>query len=117
MNEEERIKRIFSTNLRRLMKERNVNQNKISEIAGVSQQSVSNWLNQKQIPRMGVIEKLAEYFGVLKSDLLEQAEDEDNQEIIIINRAMKQMTSEKKNMMMDVLRAMFKDEFGDKNNQ
>lgn len=114
MNEEERIKKVFADNLKRLMKEKNVNQTKISEIAGVSQQSVSNWLNEKQIPRMGVIEKLAEYFKVFKSDLLEDKNsDDDNQELILINRAMKRMTQDQKNTMMEVLKVMFKDEFGD----
>lgn len=114
MNEEERIKRIFAKNLNRLMKEYKINQTQISEITGVSQQSVSNWLNEKQIPRMGIIEKLADYFKIMKSDLLEDKEgDTDNQEIIIINRAMKRMTPNQKKTMMEVLKAMFKDEFGD----
>ena len=55
-----------------------VNQNDIAKITGVSQQSVSNWINRKQIPRMGIIERLADYFGILKSDLLEDKDDVSN---------------------------------------
>ena len=39
------------------------------------QQSVSNWLNAKLMPRMGIIEILAEYFKILKSDLLEEKQN------------------------------------------
>ena len=70
MNEEQ-TKYVFSVNLSRFMRINKMTQEDIAKITGVTQQSVSNWLNCKQIPRMGVIETLAGKFGVLKSDLLE----------------------------------------------
>lgn len=70
MNDDE-IKVVFSNNLKRYMALHNLNQNDIAKITGVSQQSVSNWLNNRLMPRMGVIEKLANHFNILKSDLLE----------------------------------------------
>lgn len=76
--DDEKVKIIFSNNLKKYMKMINVNQNDIAKITGVSQQSVSNWINRKQIPRMGIIEKLADYFGILKSDLLEDKDDISN---------------------------------------
>lgn len=71
MNESDRVKEVFSWNLSKFMRLNKLNQEEIAKIAGVSQQSVSNWLNCKQIPRMGIIEILANKFGVLKSELLE----------------------------------------------
>ena len=73
--DDEKVKTIFSNNLKKYMNMVGVNQNDIAKITGVSQQSVSNWINRKQIPRMGIIERLADYFGILKSDLLEDKDD------------------------------------------
>lgn len=76
--DDEKVKTIFSNNLKKYMNMVGVNQNDIAKITGVSQQSVSNWINRKQIPRMGIIERLADYFGILKSDLLEDKGDVSN---------------------------------------
>lgn len=68
----ENTKRIFSRNLLRLMDRENITQEDIAKITGVSQQSVSNWVSAKLMPRMGSVEKIADYFNILKSDLLEE---------------------------------------------
>lgn len=65
-------KQIFSRNLLSLMDKRNITQEEIAKIAGVSQQSVSNWVSAKLMPRMGSVERLADHFNILKSDLLEE---------------------------------------------
>lgn len=71
MSDTDKIKKTFASNLKFYMEDYELNQSDISKIAGVSKQSVSYWLNEKLLPRMGVIEKLAEHFHILKSDLLE----------------------------------------------
>lgn len=60
------------------MKCNGLNQTDISKIAHVSKQSVSYWLNGKLLPRMGAVEYLAEYFGIMKSDLLEENNNVNN---------------------------------------
>lgn len=69
------IKQAFSNNLVRFMNIYNMNQDDIAKCVGVTQQSVSNWINCKQIPRMYIIENLARNFGILKSDLIEVKEN------------------------------------------
>lgn len=64
-------KEILASNLQKLMDRESITQKDIAVIAGVSQRSVSNWLAGKLMPRMGAIKKIAEYFDVAKSDLLE----------------------------------------------
>lgn len=64
-------KKVFANNLLRYMRLYNLDRNDICNITGVSRQSVSNWLNAKLMPRMSVIDKLASYFNILKSDLIE----------------------------------------------
>lgn len=71
MPTEDDIKRLFSNRLSSLMSERNINQREIAQVVGVSESTVGKWLLLKAIPRMGVIQKLADYFNVGKTYFLE----------------------------------------------
>lgn len=65
----------FVTNLRFYMARDKVNQREVAEIAGVSEATVSQWLSKKKYPRIDRVEKLAMYFDIEKSDLLENKEN------------------------------------------
>lgn len=64
-------KEVFAKNLRRYMEERGKNQKELAEIVGVSATALNDWLKAKKYPRIDKIEILANYFGCLKSDLIE----------------------------------------------
>ena len=64
-------KNIFSINLKRYMKEHDKSRREVSEALGVSYYTFSDWVNGKKYPRMDKVEMLANYFGILKSDLIE----------------------------------------------
>ena len=64
-------KNIFASNLKRYMREYQKNRNDISEALGISYFTVSDWVNGKKYPRMDKVEMLANYFGIQKSDLIE----------------------------------------------
>ena len=64
-------KEIFSINLKRLMEQRGVSRQDLSRVLGVSYFTISDWVNGKKYPRMDKVEMLATYFGILKSDLIE----------------------------------------------
>lgn len=68
-------KYIFSKNLKRLMTVKNVNRKEIADVLGISYFTISDWVNGKKYPRMDKVELLANYFGVLKSDLIEMESD------------------------------------------
>lgn len=65
-------KQIFSINLKRLMDQKGVSRQDLSKVLGVSYFTISDWVNGKKYPRMDKVEMLAAYFGVLKSDLIEE---------------------------------------------
>ena len=65
-------KRIFSENLKRLMEEQNLTQADVAKSIGVSPQTFNTWVRGIALPRMGKIQRLADYFRVDKSDLLEE---------------------------------------------
>ena len=63
---------VFAKNLNRMMKLYNLNQSDVARLTGSTHQVVSRWCSGKTLPRMGNIQKLADYFGVYKSELLEE---------------------------------------------
>lgn len=65
-------KQIFSINLKRLMEQKGVSRQDLSKVLGVSYFTISDWVNGKKYPRMDKVEMLAAYFGILKSDLIEE---------------------------------------------
>ena len=68
----DKMKRLFSQRLVGVMQENNINQVELSKILGVSESTVGKWILCKAIPRMGVIQKLSDYFHVGKSYFLEE---------------------------------------------
>lgn len=65
-------KEVFAKNLQSQMDKHGKSQKEIAKIVGVSAPTVSEWLSCKKYPRIDKIEILANYFGILKSDLIEK---------------------------------------------
>lgn len=65
-------KAVMSRNLRRLMSERRVSAKELSKRLDFPYTTVLSWLKAENYPRIDKIEAMAEYFGVLKSDLIEE---------------------------------------------
>lgn len=65
-------KEIFATNLKKLLNERNLTQVDVAKAINVSPQTFNTWVKGIAIPRMGKIQALADYFNILKSDLVDE---------------------------------------------
>lgn len=65
-------KEVFAKNLRRYMEMKGKSQKELAEIIGVSAPTMNDWIKAKKYPRIDKIEMLANYFGILKSDLIEE---------------------------------------------
>lgn len=65
-------KRIFARNLRKYMQLNNKTRKDVCNDLGYSYYTFSDWVNGKKYPRMDKVEQLANYFGVQKSDLIEE---------------------------------------------
>ena len=66
-------KEIFAKNLARYLDRSGKEQKEIAEIIGVAPSTFNEWMKAKKYPRMDKIEMLANFFGILKSDLIEEA--------------------------------------------
>lgn len=67
MNENQRL--VFVKNLQTYMNTRGVDQSDIVSALGVSPSTVSDWATGKKYPRVDSMQRLADYLGVLISDL------------------------------------------------
>ena len=63
---------IFTKNLKMYKEQFEKNQKEVAAIVGVSPPTVHDWLKGKKMPRMNNVQKLADYFGVKLSDLIEE---------------------------------------------
>lgn len=64
-------KEVMGKNLSYYLKASGKTQREVAEVVGVAPSTFNDWLKAKKYPRIDKIEILAEYFGILKSDLIE----------------------------------------------
>ena len=72
----EQQRQIFSENLRKQIEMRGLTQKEVAEGIRESVQAVSSWVCAKSLPRMGKIQRLADYFGIEKSQLIDEQPEE-----------------------------------------
>lgn len=65
-------KAVFSRNLRSLMSQFGKDRKQVCNDLGFKYTTFTDWYNGNKYPRIDKIEILADYFGVLKSDLIEE---------------------------------------------
>lgn len=93
-------KDVFARNLKMYMDMAGKNQKEMAEIIGVSAPTFNEWLKAKKYPRIDKIERLANYFGILKSDLIEDKQRQStNNEL-----------SERKKLFMQKVEGMSEDQ-------
>lgn len=64
-------KEVMAKNLHHYVERSGKSQKELSEIVGVAASTFNDWMKGKKYPRIDKIEILANYFGILKSDLIE----------------------------------------------
>ncbi len=67
-------KETMSRNLSYYIEKTGKTQKELAELVGVATSTFNNWVKGNKYPRIDKIEMLANYFGILKSDLIEEKE-------------------------------------------
>ena len=65
-------KETLAKNLKYYMDKSGRTQKEMSEVVGVAASTFNDWMKAKKYPRIDKIEMLADYFGIKKSDLIEE---------------------------------------------
>lgn len=64
------MKNYFSSNLKKLLKVKGVNQQNLANFVGVKQTSISNWINEVSSPDVNDLLKIYQYLGIDSLDNL-----------------------------------------------
>lgn len=75
MNTEE-SKQIMARNIKRYMEMKGVTNQQLCDALGFKYTTFMDWIKGVTYPRIGKVEAMANYFGVLKSDLIEEKTEE-----------------------------------------
>ena len=101
-------KEIFSRNLNRYLSLSGSTQKEVAKAVGISTSTFCDWTKGRAYPRMDKVQKLAEYFGVRKSDLVEDVnitkESVSNKEQEIID-LFNQVPENKREFLLSLIRA------------
>lgn len=73
-------KAIFAENLTYYIERSGKSQKELADMLGVATSTFNNWVKGKKYPRIDKVEILANYFGILKSDLIERKMTEEKEE-------------------------------------
>lgn len=65
----------ISSNIKRLREAHGLTQAQFGAIAGVTDKAVSTWEAGIKEPRMGAVQKICDYFGISKSEILLSEEE------------------------------------------
>lgn len=65
-------KKIMAKNLKYYIDKSGKDRKQLAELWGFPYSTVTEWVNGKKYPRIDRIEIMADYFGILKSDLIEE---------------------------------------------
>jgi len=72
-------KEIFARNLKFYIDKSGKDRRELAEIWGFPYSTLSEWINARKYPRIDRIEIMADYFGVQKSDLIEEKMTEEKE--------------------------------------
>ena len=110
-------KKIMSENLKRLLSSKGLNVKEFSEIMDFKYTTVLDWFNAKTYPRIDKIELMSRYFGVDKSELVEEYSSsslllsnivniskqlEEPRQKIVLNTATVQLSEQNKPKVIDI---------------
>lgn len=104
-----RQREIFSDNLKRHMVGRN--QNDVAAYIGVSPQTFNTWYRGKSVPRADKLQKLADYFWVRPSELLEEYKPEEQKKFTAaesIRSKIGQLDSEGQKVVDNLIESLLK---------
>lgn len=84
MDNKERMQ-IIATNITNYRKAKGITQKQLAEAIGISQSSMTEYMKLRTAPSFGVIQKLADYFGVKKSDIDSTFKQNESKQDVIIS--------------------------------
>ena len=106
-------KEVFAKNLLYYLERSGRDQREVAEYMGVAPSTFNEWVKAKKYPRIDKIEMLANYFGILKSDLIEDKESPSEETMISEGEKMlldlfRLASEEQQRIVLDMIRVVLK---------
>ena len=106
-------KEIFAKNLIYYVDRSGKEQKLIAEEIGVAPSTFNEWTKAKKYPRIDKIEMLANYFGILKSDLIEEKKSPSDIKALTEGEEMlldlfRRIPTEKQSVVLEMIRLALK---------
>ena len=105
-------KAILSKNLKYYIERSGKDRRELAETWGFPYSTVTEWINGKKYPRIDRIEIMADYFGIQKSDLIEEkekpidADDGLSRDMVELIDCIKKLPDDKVQMLLQVARSI-----------
>ena len=97
---------IFTRNLKRFLDESGKTQREVANAVGVSFGTFCDWTKGRAYPRMDKVQLLADFFGIRKSDLVDDIPDDDeykeDQKVLDLYH---QVPKEKREFVLSLIKA------------
>lgn len=61
------------SSIKKLRELHGLTQEELGKIADVSAMAVSQWENERAVPRMGAVQRIADYFGITKGEIIDDS--------------------------------------------
>lgn len=90
-----------------------LSQAKLGDMIGAAQNTVCNWENGNREPDQDAYKKLSECLEASIPDLMGIETEELPEELVILNRAGKNMSPENRKKLLEMAKVMFKEDFDD----
>ena len=109
-------KEIMASNLKFYIARSGKSQKELAEMVGVATSTFNDWVKGKKYPRIDKIEKLADFFRIQKSDLIEDKTDKaDSLDIISVTESERlllelfnKVPEDKQSLVIEMIRAALK---------
>ena len=106
-------KETMSKNLKYYIERSGKDRKTLAEIWGFPYSTVTDWINGNKYPRIDRIEVMAEYFGVQKSDLIEERKEKPtaqgdglSEDMVELIECIKKLPEDKIQMLLQVARSI-----------
>lgn len=108
-------KKIIAKNLTRLIEQNGVQKKDLANAVGVANSQITHWVSGRSAPRTEYWDKIADFFGVNKNELLFDASDYDvdansieDERLIRLNRYWAMMSPECRTQLLEMAKTLAK---------
>lgn len=107
-------RKIVAENIKKLIKEKGITQKQLAKEIGMSQNIITEYVKLRSFPPGGVLQKIADYFGVKKSDIdTTWKSDVNSENTTYINETvetMKQLNESRQQVVLDTAKEQHKEQ-------